>query len=81
MNRTGVSAFLAPALVAAQQQQPADLIVANARISTADDAQPLDAAMSIRGGRVQFVGSGRGAMVGATHVGGNAVYERRSAVP
>ncbi len=35
----------------------AEMIVTNARIYTADDAQPLAEAMAISGGRLQFVGS------------------------
>src|SRR5690348_11613672 len=46
----------------APQQQPADLIVTNARIYTVDDAHPLADAMAIRGGKVQFVGSSRAAL-------------------
>ncbi len=42
--------------------QPADLIVTNARIYTVDDGRPLAEAMAIRGGRVQFAGSERGAL-------------------
>jgi len=38
------------------------LIVTNARIYTADDAQPLAEAMAISGGRLQFVGSAVEAM-------------------
>ena len=53
-----------PVIAAAQapQQQPADLIVTNARIYTVDDAHPLADAMTIRGGKVQFVGSSRSAL-------------------
>lgn len=50
--------FVAPALRA---QQPADLIVTNARIYTVDENRPLAGAMAIRDGRVVFVGSARGA--------------------
>ena len=46
---------------ALQAQQPADLIVTNARIYTVDDNRPLAEAMAIRDGRVVFVGSARGA--------------------
>jgi predicted amidohydrolase YtcJ len=46
----------------APQQQPADLIVTNARIYTVDDAHPLADAMAIRGGKVLFVGSSRAAL-------------------
>ena len=41
---------------------PADLIVTNARIHTVDDSRPFAEAMAIRGGRVLFVGSSRGAL-------------------
>src|SRR5688500_14859031 len=44
------------------QQQPADLILTNARIYTVDDRRPFGEAMAITGGRVRFVGSGRGAL-------------------
>jgi predicted amidohydrolase YtcJ len=56
--------FALPVVVAAQtpQQQTADLIVMNARIYTVDDAHPLADAMTIRGGKVQFVGSSRAAL-------------------
>jgi predicted amidohydrolase YtcJ len=50
-----------PLFSAAAQTTPADLIVTNARIYTVDDARPFAEAMAIRGGRVQFVGSERGA--------------------
>ncbi len=38
---------------------PADLIVVNARVYTADDARPLADAFAVRDGRVTFVGSSR----------------------
>jgi hypothetical protein len=41
---------------------PADLVVTNARIYTVDDNRPVAEAMAIRGGRVLFVGSSRGAL-------------------
>ena len=49
------------------QQQPADLVVLNGRIYTADGARPVVDAMAIRGGRVVFVGDERGArsLIGA----------------
>ena len=64
MPRPSFVLLLVPALAAAQQpqQQAADLIVTNARIYTVDDARPLADAMTIRGGKVQFVGSTRAAM-------------------
>src|SRR5688500_2809225 len=64
MTRTFL-VLLVPAILAAQQQpaQPtADLIATNARIYTVDEAHPLADAMTVRGGKVQFVGSARGAM-------------------
>ena len=57
--------LLAPTIVAAQQppqQQPADLIIANARIYTVDESHPLADAMAVRSGKVQFVGSTRAVM-------------------
>lgn len=50
---------LATALAA--QQQPADLVVLNGRIYTADGTRPLVDAMAVRGGRVIFVGDRAGA--------------------
>ena len=55
-----LSLAIAPALAA---QEPADLIVTNARIYTVDDNRPLAKAMAIRDDRVIFVGSARGAEV------------------
>jgi predicted amidohydrolase YtcJ len=52
---------LAPATVDAQATTPADLIVVNARIYTVDDGRPRAEALAVRAGRVQFVGSRRGA--------------------
>ena len=43
-------------------QQPADLIVTNARIYTVDDSRPVVSALAVRGGRVAFAGDVRGAM-------------------
>jgi len=45
-----------------QTPSTADLVVTNARIYTVDHGRPLAEAMAIRGGRVQFVGSARGAL-------------------
>ena len=56
MNRV-LLPLLFPFALAAQQQQPADLIITNARIYTVDEAHPLADAMAVRGGKVQFVGS------------------------
>ena len=64
-----VTALLAlPAFLdlgAQPRQAPAhaDLIVTNAHIHTVDDGRPLAEAMAIRQGRIQFVGSTRGALV------------------
>ena len=44
------------------QQQPADLVVLNARIYTADANRPVAEALAVRGGRIAFVGSVRGAL-------------------
>ncbi len=40
----------------------ADIIVTGARIYTVDDVRPVAEAMAVRGGRIAFVGSTRGAM-------------------
>src|SRR5690349_24703602 len=61
MNRA-LLPLLFPLALAAQQQQPADLIITNARIYTVDEAHPLADAMAVRGGKVQFVGSTRAAL-------------------
>ena len=46
----------------ALQQQPADLVVLNAKIYTADVNRPVAEALAVRGGRIAFVGSARGAL-------------------
>jgi hypothetical protein len=46
----------------ALQQQPADLVVFNAKIYTADVNRPVADALAVRGGRIAFVGSARGAL-------------------
>jgi hypothetical protein len=51
--------FVGPAL--AQAPQPADLIVTNARVYTADANRPRATALAVRGGRIVFVGNDRGA--------------------
>src|SRR5687767_12992269 len=57
------SAFLAATTMAAQTPaSPAEIILVNARIHTVDDARPFADAMAVRGGRIQFVGSSRGAL-------------------
>src|SRR6266540_697394 len=44
------------------QQQPADLVVLNARIYTADANRPTAEALAVLAGRIAFVGSARGAL-------------------
>ncbi|MGH7529247.1 MAG: amidohydrolase [Gemmatimonadales bacterium] len=44
-------------------QQPADLVVTNARVYTADPNRPVAEALAVRGGRLLFVGSNRGALL------------------
>jgi predicted amidohydrolase YtcJ len=56
------SALLAQA-ASPQPPQPADLIVTNARIYTADEARPLVEAFAVRDGKIVFVGSQREAEV------------------
>ncbi len=53
---------LASAVATSQTSSSADLVVTNARIYTVDDGRPLAEAMAVRGGRVLFVGSARGAL-------------------
>lgn len=53
-----ICAVVAPTLQAQPARPaPADLIVTNARVYTADEARPLAEAFAIRDGRVVFVGS------------------------
>jgi predicted amidohydrolase YtcJ len=54
--------MLVLALLLSAQAAPADLVVTNARIYTADATRPTAVAMAVRGGRVAFVGSERGAL-------------------
>ncbi len=55
-------AFLTPAAVAQQAPAaPADLVVTNGRIYTADGARPVVDAIAIRGGRIVFAGDRNGA--------------------
>lgn len=58
-------AALTPTFASAVQpaQPPADLIVTNARVYTADDTRPLVEAFAVRGGRIVFTGSQREAAV------------------
>jgi predicted amidohydrolase YtcJ len=44
------------------QQQPADLVVLHARVYTSDVNRPVAEAFAVRGGRIAFVGSERGAL-------------------
>jgi predicted amidohydrolase YtcJ len=54
---------LVPVAAAAQgASAPAELIVTNARIHTVDDNRPTAEALAVRGGRILFVGSTRGAL-------------------
>ena len=65
MRLSNIPASLSLVLAAAAQAQiapsAAELIVTNARIYTADDTRPMAEAMAVRGGRIIFVGSDRGA--------------------
>ncbi|MFQ6046786.1 MAG: amidohydrolase [Gemmatimonadales bacterium] len=60
---TAVVAVAATAPAAAQQPEPADLVITNARIYTVDRNRPLAHAMAATDGRIVFVGSTRGAEV------------------
>jgi predicted amidohydrolase YtcJ len=62
----GATVLAAPFCLSAQaaaSRAPADLIVTNARVYTADDARPLVEAFAVRDGRIAFVGSQREAAV------------------
>jgi predicted amidohydrolase YtcJ len=56
---SGATALLAASALSAQRpaNAPADLIVTNARVYTADEARPLAEAFAVREGRIIFVGS------------------------
>lgn len=79
MIRLAIALTLAPVLLAAQSR-PADLIVTNAIIYTADSANPLAEALAVSADRIVFVGSAAGASVlagpstTAIDAGGRAVY-------
>ena len=63
MRTAGLTlAFALAPLAAVAQTTPADLIVTNARIYTVDDNRPVVEALAVRGGRVLFAGSARGAL-------------------
>ena len=49
-------------LLSAQQPAPADLVVTNGRIYTADVNRPLVDALAVRGGTIVFAGSRQGAL-------------------
>lgn len=74
----GCAAFPA---VAPAQQQPADLIVTNARIHTVDENRPLAEALAVRNGRILFVGSARGAEVYAGPRTQRLDLEGRTVIP
>ncbi len=59
MSLCGVLLF---ALGGALQQQPADFVVLNAKVYTADVNRPVAEAFAVRAGRIAFVGSARGAL-------------------
>jgi len=64
--RAMAAVCLAPAALAqnapSSTAAPADLVITNAHIHTADDTRPRAEAMAVRDGRVAFVGSARGAL-------------------
>ncbi|HEV7703488.1 MAG TPA: amidohydrolase family protein, partial [Gemmatimonadaceae bacterium] len=61
---TSVSISLIAALaLRAQAPQPADLIVTGGRIYTVDDTRPIVEAFAVKGGKFEFVGSLRDAML------------------
>ena len=65
MPRFAAAAWLTLAAPLAAQQpasRPADLVVTNARIYTVDETRSVVEALAVRGGRVLFAGSKRGAM-------------------
>src|SRR5881394_1184328 len=54
--------MLLAVLALQQQPPPADLVVLNARVYTADVNRPVAEAFAVRAGRIAFVGSSRGAL-------------------
>jgi hypothetical protein len=56
-----VFGLFAPIAAAVAQQPPADLVVTHARIYTADQARPFGEALAVRGGKIIYVGTERGA--------------------
>ena len=83
LTRATLLASVAPLSLSAQSSvtppPPADLIVTNARIYTADDSRPLVEAFAVRGNRIVFTGSAReaatlkGATTRVVDAGGRAV--------
>src|SRR5690349_20742055 len=53
--------LLSPLSPLSAQQQPADLVVTHATVYTADAAHPVAQAIAVRGGRIVYVGTERGA--------------------
>jgi len=68
-------------LAAPLAAQPADLIVVNARVYTADDARPLAEAFAVRDGKVAFVGSSREARALAGDATRVVDLEGRTVIP
>jgi predicted amidohydrolase YtcJ len=62
LRLAALAALSFTAVLAAQSPAPADLIITGARIYTVDDARPVAEAMAVRGGKIAFVGSERGAL-------------------
>jgi predicted amidohydrolase YtcJ len=60
ISRLSFAAVLFPTVLAAQSR-PADLVVTNAMVYTADAAHPRAEALAVRGDRILFVGSNAGA--------------------
>ena len=57
-----IVAVLLVAITTQVPQAPADLVVLNARVYTADPNRPVAEALAVRAGRIAFVGSNRGAL-------------------
>lgn len=56
-DRAVLPALLAVAVACAPAAEPADLVLKNATVYTADDARPTAEAIAVTGGRIVFVGS------------------------
>jgi predicted amidohydrolase YtcJ len=74
-SRLAVLASFVPVLLGAQQQRPADLIITNARVYTADDAKPRASALAVTNGRWSYVGEDAG--VHALHGPNTRVIDAR----